>query len=101
MSPDKLVMMANQIGKFFVTQGREKAPAGIADHLRKFWDPRMRANLIAHWRDGGKGLDPEVYAAVALLAADRPASERLVSQPAETKGSGANLWERLTRRRPA
>jgi len=33
MSPDKLVYMANQIGKFFAHQGEEKAIAGIADHL--------------------------------------------------------------------
>ena len=37
MSPDKLVYMANQIGKFFAHQGQEKAIAGIADHLGKFW----------------------------------------------------------------
>ena len=33
MSPDKLVYMANQIGKFFAAQGEEQAVAGIADHL--------------------------------------------------------------------
>ena len=42
-SPDRLVYMANQIGKFFASQGRDKAVPGIADHIRKFWDPRMRA----------------------------------------------------------
>ena len=35
-SSDKLVHMANQIGKFFVSQGADKAPAAIAEHLRKF-----------------------------------------------------------------
>lgn len=38
---DKLVMMANQIGKFFASQPRVKVPEAIAEHLRKFWDPRM------------------------------------------------------------
>ena len=33
MSPDKLVYMANQIGKFFTHQGDEKAIASIADHM--------------------------------------------------------------------
>ena len=41
----KLVYMANQIGKFFVSQGDEQAVPGIADHLKKFWDPRMRAQF--------------------------------------------------------
>ena len=33
MSPDKLVHMANQIGKFFTSQGPDKAAAGIAEHI--------------------------------------------------------------------
>jgi len=46
MSLDKLVYMANQIGKFFATQGPEQAAAGTADHIKKFWDPRMRSSRI-------------------------------------------------------
>ena len=41
MSPDRLIYMANQIGKFFQSQGHDKAVPGIAEHIRKFWDPRM------------------------------------------------------------
>ena len=58
MSLDKLVYMANQIGKFFASQGTEKAAAGTADHIKKFWDPRMRAPIFAHLEAGGAGLDP-------------------------------------------
>ena len=68
MSPDKLVYMANQIGKFFAHQGEAKAVAGIADHLRKFWDPRMRAAIQAHVASGDDtGLDPLVLRAVESL----------------------------------
>lgn len=67
----RLVYMANQIGKFFVSEDRETAVAGIADHLQKFWDPRMRAEILAHVAGGGEGLDPEVRAAVALLKSPR------------------------------
>ena len=67
MSPDKLVYMANQIGKFFAHQGEGKAVAGIADHLAKFWDPRMRAAIQAHVTHGGAGLDPLVRQAVETL----------------------------------
>jgi formate dehydrogenase subunit delta len=66
-SSDKLVHMANQIGKFFVSQGAETAPAAIAEHLRKFWDPRMRAGILAHLEAGGAGLDPLVRDAVEKL----------------------------------
>ena len=67
MSPDKLVYMANQIGKFFTSQGEADAAAGIADHLKKFWDPRMRAQILAHLAAGGAGLDPPVRRAVETL----------------------------------
>jgi formate dehydrogenase subunit delta len=66
MSLEKLVYMANQIGKFFTSQGKEQAAAGTADHIRKFWDPHMRATITAHLDAGGAGLDP-----VARLAVER------------------------------
>lgn len=67
MSPDRLVYMANQIGKFFATQGADKAVPGIAEHIRKFWDPRMRSAIFAHLDAGGDGLDPPVRDAIASL----------------------------------
>ena len=47
-SIDKLIYMANQIGRFFASQGEAAAVAGTAEHVRKFWDPRMRAAILAH-----------------------------------------------------
>jgi len=67
MSPDHLIYMANQIGKFFATQGAGKAVPGIADHIHKFWDPRMRGAIFAHLDAGGAGLDPDVRDALASL----------------------------------
>ena len=72
MSLDKLVYMANQIGKFFETQGREQAAAGTADHIRKFWDPRMRAEIVAYVEAGGRGLDPVVRTAIERLPEAKP-----------------------------
>jgi formate dehydrogenase subunit delta len=66
-SLERLVYMANQIGKFFVSQGESEAVAGTADHLRKFWDPRMRATILAHAEKGGEGLDPVARKAVDQL----------------------------------
>ena len=66
-SPDRLVYMANQIGKFFTSQGKGKAVPGIAEHIKKFWDPRMRSAILAHLEQGGAGLDPDVRDAVMTL----------------------------------
>ena len=68
MSLDKLVYMANQIGKFFANQGPEKTAAETADHIKKFWDPRMRIQIFAHLEAGGVGLDPAVRVAIERLA---------------------------------
>ena len=67
MSPDKLAYMANQIGKFFASQRPDKAVPGIAEHFRKFWDPRMRTAILSHLDAGGSGLDPQGRGAVAAL----------------------------------
>jgi formate dehydrogenase subunit delta len=67
MSPDKLAYMANQIGTFFGTQKDADAVASIADHLTKFWDPRMRRDLLAHLET--MKLDPMVREAAERLRA--------------------------------
>jgi len=68
MSLDRLVHMANQIGDFFMTQHGSDPAEAIADHLRKFWDPRMRKQIVAHAAAGGTGLKPDVLRAVQALA---------------------------------
>ena len=67
MSPDRLIYMANQIGKFFQSQGHDRAVPEIADHMKKFWDPRMRKAIFAHLDRGGSGLDPNVRDALKTL----------------------------------
>jgi formate dehydrogenase subunit delta len=64
---DHLVYMANQIGKFFHSQGPGKAVPGIAEHIQKFWDPRMKRAIFAHLDAGGQDLDPEVFEAIGSL----------------------------------
>jgi formate dehydrogenase subunit delta len=53
-----LVKMANEISYFFRLRPEEQAVAGTADHIRKFWDPRMRAKMAEHLAHGGEGLSP-------------------------------------------
>ena len=69
MRADRLVSMANDIGAFFNAEpDKNEAAKNIANHLTRFWDPRMRRQIVAHYREGGAGLDPVVRSAVALLA---------------------------------
>ncbi|WP_428032207.1 formate dehydrogenase subunit delta [Ancylobacter sp.] len=64
---DRLVYMANQIGKFFEPQGHEKTVKGVAKHIKDFWDPRMRARIEDHIAAGGEGLKPDVLEALKSL----------------------------------
>lgn len=67
---ERLEEMANQIADFFFPYPDERAIEGIRNHLRNYWDPRMREALLEHDDDGGAGLDPRVRRAVALLRQD-------------------------------
>jgi formate dehydrogenase subunit delta len=67
MSPDRLVYMANQIGTFFSSQHGTDPATGVTDHLKKFWDPRMRKAIVAHAEQGGAGLSPVALRAVRAL----------------------------------
>jgi len=68
MNIDHLVKMANEIGSFFVTANDEDTAAQlIADHLKRFWEPRMRRQIIEHLSRGGEGLAPAVARAVGKL----------------------------------
>jgi formate dehydrogenase subunit delta len=63
----KLIYMANQIGKFFEAQDMDTASTKIAEHITKFWDPRMRRAIVAHLDAGGAGLEPTTRQAVETL----------------------------------
>jgi len=64
-----LVTMANQIGDFFASYPSGQREEGVRNHLRHYWDPRMRSALLEHiQRTGGSGLHPHVLAAARLLA---------------------------------
>lgn len=64
----KLVRMANSIGAFFAVEpNRAEAVEGVANHIRRFWDPRMRAQLLAAFDRGDCG-DASPLVAEALQA---------------------------------
>lgn len=75
MSVDRLVQMANDIGHFFAAEPqRADAIAGIAGHIQRFWDPRMRRQIVAHLQAGGEGLEALPREAVASLTRKQAAS---------------------------
>lgn len=69
MRVDRLVSMANDIGAFFDAEpDKALAARNVATHLRRYWDPRMRRQILAHYREGGAGLNPVVRSGLAVLA---------------------------------
>ena len=67
MTPEHMVHMANQLAHFFAAYPHEQAVEGVADHLKKFWEPRMRKDIEAYVATGGEGLDALVIEAVKKL----------------------------------
>ncbi|MCM2396290.1 formate dehydrogenase subunit delta [Rhizobium sp. S95] len=60
---EKIVRMANQIATFFLSQPEAVRVEGVANHINKFWEPRMRRQLFEHIDKGGEGLLPLVIEA--------------------------------------
>lgn len=67
MALDRIVLMANQIGDFFAPYPPARRAEGIRNHLRTYWDPRMRGELLALIAAGGAGLAPHVVEGAKLL----------------------------------
>jgi formate dehydrogenase subunit delta len=64
---EKLVRMANQIADFFRSKPREEGIAGVAEHINKFWEPRMRRQFFAMIDAGGADFSELVVAASANI----------------------------------
>ena len=68
MNVGPLVRMANEIGNFFKAEpDHAQAVEGVASHLRRFWEPRMRKEILAYVDNGGGGLMDLVREAVLKL----------------------------------
>lgn len=69
METTKLVHMVNQIALAFRLQPRDQAVSQTVEHLRAFWSPQMRKELLAYVAAGGAGLEPLAKEAAAKLSA--------------------------------
>ena len=69
MNAEYLVKMANDIAAFYASEslGPEIAKS-IAAHIKRYWDPRMRKEILEHLAHGGEGMKDEVREAIAHLS---------------------------------
>ena len=78
----KIVRMANQIGTFFESkEDRAEGVHGVAEHINKFWEPRMRRTFFEIVDAGGAGLKQIVVEAAAQIR--RPTQTITAEQAAE------------------
>jgi formate dehydrogenase subunit delta len=68
MDIERLVAMANDIASFFASEPDAAVAADqVANHLKRFWEPRMRAEITRHLAAGGAGLSPLARSGVERL----------------------------------
>jgi len=79
MNVERLAEMANDIGAFFVSAESRAAVAGIADHIGKFWTPRMREQLTEQLPQIGDGIDSCAAALLRLAVQTRSKAQPAVA----------------------
>lgn len=75
MNNEHMVHNANGIALYFAAYPREEAIVGVTDHIKKYWERRMRDQIIAYVAQGGAGLHELVLEAVKRLPAAQPTSK--------------------------
>ena len=71
MNTDLLIKMVNEIAAFFAGEsGPQQAPQEVATHLKKFWEVRMRREIVAHYHKGSAGLSEVAREASLCSRAD-------------------------------
>jgi formate dehydrogenase subunit delta len=70
MNTDLMIKMVNEISAFFDGEDdKEQAARDIHSHIVKFWEPRMRAQLLEYYEQRkGAGLSELAVKAVGQLA---------------------------------
>ena len=81
-----LIKMANQIASFFeALPDRDEGLRSVYEHIRKFWEPRMRIALLKFLEQHPDGQDGEIgLSAFALEAINNHKADLM---PAETKAA--------------
>lgn len=76
MNIDLLIKMANEISAYFTAEpDADQAAKAVAGHLRRYWEPRMRRQMVTYYEERqGAGLSDLALRGVALLAAAEPSA---------------------------
>jgi formate dehydrogenase subunit delta len=83
MHIDHLIRMANQIGAFFdAMPDHPEAVEGVANHIHKFWEPRMRVELLAFLERHPDGVEGDTRLSPIVLEAVNGNRERLTPKTA-------------------
>jgi formate dehydrogenase subunit delta len=66
-SDQDLIRMANQIASFYGPYPHDEGLSGVIQHIKDFWEPRMRRAFDALVAAGGNGLSPLALEAGQVL----------------------------------
>lgn len=66
---EAVVRMANDIARNFAAHGEEQAVEETANHIRLFWDPRMKTMALARLDEPDCGLSSIARAALSRISA--------------------------------
>lgn len=75
--------MGQDLVRNFGVLPRERAAEEIATHIKRYWEPRMRHELMAHIRFGDTTLDP-----LLVLAAEHLMDEQYDHVKAQAPSGG-------------
>ena len=78
---DTLRRMANDIARNLASMGQDGAVLATADHIDKFWDPRMKEAIYADVRQARAAIDH-------LASGARPESQTRATKFTEVDGVG-------------
>ncbi len=67
-----VIRMANDIARNFAVHGEEAAIEATAEHIRLFWDPRMKAMALAKLAEPDCGLSTIARAALSRSSVAAP-----------------------------
>ena len=83
MNVHHLVKMLNEISAFWASEAADPkgAAESVATHLRRYWDPRMRRQIVEHYHAGAAGLSDIAREAVLILASPPQPAAPEASQP--------------------
>lgn len=87
---ERLVYMLNQIARNFDAIGHDAASAATADHVRSFWDPRMKSRIYTLAAARPSALSPAAAAALTILERGAPPPQTHATEFASAQEPGGS-----------